>query len=106
MSATVHGVDLDAQTRCRHWHGPTDVIAIRFPCCDRYYACFECHAEREEHPAVVRQRERFGEPAVLCGVCSSELSAAEYLGCGDACPRCRAPFNPGCASHHHLYFER
>ena len=106
MSVTVHGADLDEQTRCRHWHGPTDVIAIRFACCDRYFACYECHAELEDHDATTWPRERFDDPVVLCGVCRSELSCNEYFGCGYACPRCGAAFNPGCAAHHHVYFER
>ncbi len=104
MSETVYGVDLDAQTRCVHWHGPTDVIAIRFPCCDKYFACFDCHSELEDHAAAVWSRERFEEPAVLCGICGFVLSCAEYFDCGFVCPRCGARFNPGCANHHHLYF--
>lgn len=101
----VHGVELDEQTRCRHWHGPTDVIAIRLPCCGRYYACHECHSALEDHDASPWPRARFDEPAVRCGVCHAELSSAEYFACGYVCPRCGAPFNPGCATHHHLYFE-
>ena len=105
MSVIVHGVELDAETRCAHWHGPTDVIAMRFACCDTYYACFECHAELESHPAVVWPRDRFDELAVRCGVCRTELSCNEYFACDHVCPRCGARFNPGCANHHHLYFE-
>jgi len=33
------------------------------------------------------------------------MSIRAYLGCGDdACPTCRASFNPGCRHHHHFYF--
>jgi uncharacterized CHY-type Zn-finger protein len=76
---------------------------MRFACCDTYFACFECHA-LESHEAERWPRDRFDEPAVLCGVCSRELTVTEYLGV-TGCPSCSAPFNPGCALHHHLYFE-
>jgi uncharacterized CHY-type Zn-finger protein len=101
---TVHGVDLDDETRCAHWRSPSDIIAIRFACCGRYYACYDCHAALETHEPVVWPRERFDEPAVLCGVCRTELSVDAYLASGFACPSCGASFNPGCANHYHLYF--
>ena len=103
---TVHGVGLDDQTRCVHWRSPSDVIAIKFDCCGRYYACFDCHTELEDHEAVVWPRARFAEPAVMCGVCKTEHSVDTYMSSGFVCPACGAPFNPGCASHYHLYFER
>ena len=97
------GALVDDETRCIHWAGPTDVVAMRFACCDTYYPCFACH-EGAGHPAAVWPRARFDEPAVLCGVCRRELTVNEYLAV-DACPHCLAAFNPGCALHHHLYFE-
>ena len=48
----VHGIDVDPQTRCAHYDGPTDIIALRFHCCDRWYPCFECHQECEAHEAI------------------------------------------------------
>ena len=39
----VHGVDLDLQTRCEHYRGPTDIVAIKMKCCGVYYACNEPH---------------------------------------------------------------
>lgn len=103
---TVHGVDVDDQTRCAHWRSQLDVIAIKFACCDTYYACHDCHLEVEPHAAAVWPRDRFAESAVLCGVCRTELSVDTYLSCGFRCPACGADFNPGCANHYHLYFER
>ncbi|TBN57708.1 hypothetical protein EYE40_10085 [Glaciihabitans arcticus] len=99
----VLGQTVDDQTRCVHWSGPTDVVALRFACCDAYYPCSECH-DSAGHPAALWPRSRFGEPAVLCGVCRHELTVDEYLA-ASACPHCSAAFNPGCALHHHLYFE-
>lgn len=96
---------VDDQTRCVHWDGPTDVVAIRFRCCGRYYACHDCHAELESHPAERWPSGEFGEKAVRCGVCGAELSISEYLSCGFTCPACGAAFNPGCAGHYHLYFD-
>ena len=48
----VKGVDLDPETRCRHYHGPTDVVALKFKCCGEYYACKDCHAELADHAPV------------------------------------------------------
>jgi uncharacterized CHY-type Zn-finger protein len=101
----VHGVEVDDQTRCAHWNSASDVIAIRFPCCDRYFACYDCHVETQAHAPAVWGREAFGTKAVLCGGCGTELTIDEYLGSGFSCPSCGARFNPGCASHYHLYFE-
>jgi len=102
----VHGVDLDAETRCAHWHSPLDVIAIRASCCGEYYACAQCHGELADHPLAPWPREQRDVPAVLCGVCRAELGIDEYLASGYACPRCGASFNPRCSLHHHLYFAR
>ena len=43
LNTPVHGIDLDPQTRCAHWHSPLDVIAIKMACCGTYYACKSCH---------------------------------------------------------------
>ena len=99
------GLDVDAETRCRHWDDDVDVIAVKFPCCGVYYPCFECHEAVTDHEARRWPRERFDEPAVLCGVCGTELSVEAYLDCEDTCPSCGAAFNPGCRTHHGLYFE-
>ncbi len=100
----VLGPVVDDETRCIHYRSPLDVVAIRFACCGEYYPCHLCHAEAADHPArqwPIGDRDR---EAVLCGVCGSELTIAAYLA-ADSCPRCRAPFNPGCHLHTHLYFE-
>ena len=48
---TVYGATVDDETRCIHYRTATDIIAIRFACCDRYYPCHLCHAEAETHEA-------------------------------------------------------
>jgi uncharacterized CHY-type Zn-finger protein len=101
----LRGVAVDEGTRCRHWHDEVDVVALRFACCETYYPCFECHAETTAHDPEQWPRDRFDEPAVLCGVCGAELTVDAYLDCEDSCPSCGAAFNPGCREHRHLYFE-
>ena len=101
----VCGVDLDAQTRCAHWHSPCDVIAIKMKCCGVYYACKDCHDALAGHPAQVWPRAEWDTPAVLCGVCGTEHRIQAYLDCENVCPSCGAAFNPGCRTHYHFYFE-
>lgn len=102
----LRGVEVDPETRCAHWDGPTDVVALRFDCCGTYYPCAACHEAATDHDAVRWPRERFDEPAVRCGVCGATLSARTYLDGGDACPRCGTGFNPGCRAHRDRYFEQ
>ena len=101
----VHGVDLDAQTRCAHWRSPLDIVAIKMKCCGEYYACKDCHDALADHAAKVWPSSEFDQKAVLCGACGTELTVREYLACGNTCPVCGAGFNPGCRHHHHFYFE-
>jgi uncharacterized CHY-type Zn-finger protein len=105
MRPEVRGVDLDAETRCAHWHSALDVIAIRMKCCGVYYACRECHDALAGHPAHIWPQAERDTPAVLCGACGLEMTVHQYLCCADRCPGCDAAFNPGCRHHYHLYFE-
>jgi uncharacterized CHY-type Zn-finger protein len=101
----VHGIGVDPEGRCAHWHGPADIVAIRFPCCGRYFACHDCHEALAGHPAQRWARSAFDRTAVLCGACGAELPVGRYLDSASRCPECGAAFNPRCALHHHLYFE-
>ncbi len=101
----VRGVAVDAQTRCSHWDGPTDVIALRLKCCGEWFPCYECHEAVTDHPARVWPLSERDQDAVLCGVCGAVLSIESYLASDSTCPRCGAAFNPGCQTHYHLYFE-
>ncbi|EMR06240.1 hypothetical protein C772_01885 [Bhargavaea cecembensis DSE10] len=100
----VGGAVIDGETRCRHYHGETDRIAIKFFCCRKWFPCHTCHAESGCGGHAVWPEERFNENAVLCGACGREMSVAEYLGGASSCPSCGASFNPGCKFHRHLYF--
>lgn len=104
MRPDVGGTGVDQQARCAHWNSEVDVVAIRFRCCGDFYACHSCHQEAVDHPAEIWPRDRFAEQAILCGVCGSTLSIADYL-TATACPWCAARFNPRCALHAHRYFE-
>jgi uncharacterized CHY-type Zn-finger protein len=101
----VQGVNVDAETRCGHWHSALDVIAIKFKCCGEWYPCFACHAETAGHAAEFWPQSEFSQKAILCGACGHQLTIDEYLASDSTCTRCKVPFNPGCAKHYHLYFE-
>jgi uncharacterized CHY-type Zn-finger protein len=101
-----HGTRVNERTQCAHWHSERDIIAIKFKCCDEFYACFDCHQEAADHAPAVWLKAEFNEPAILCGNCKSILSIESYLSSSNICPNCQATFNPGCARHYHLYFEQ
>jgi uncharacterized CHY-type Zn-finger protein len=100
----VYGATVDAHTRCEHYAGPTDIIAIKFRCCDRFYPCFRCHADAESHPAAQWAPTEWAERAILCGDCGQTLTIAAYRSVS-ACPSCGSAFNDGCRLHAHLYFQ-
>ncbi|MEJ5265446.1 MAG: CHY zinc finger protein [Bacteroidales bacterium] len=101
---TIYGISLDSNTRCKHYHGSNDVIAIRMKCCNRYYACNSCHHEMEAHDIIPWAKEDFGEKAVICGMCGHELTIDEYMHSLFRCPNCQANFNPNCSKHYPIYF--
>ena len=105
MRPPVHGLELDPETRCAHWRSALDIVAIKMKCCGLYYACRDCHDALAAHPIQRWPESEWGAKAILCGACGGELSIREYLGCNDACPFCRAAFNPGCRLHRRFYFE-
>jgi len=100
----VLGIQLDAQTRCAHYNSPFDVIAIKMRCCSTYFACKDCHDALADHPLERWRPHERARRAILCGVCRSELTIAQYLESSGYCPRCKALFNPGCREHHDYYF--
>ncbi len=102
--ADVRGVDLDRESRCAHYHGANDIVAIRMRCCGAYYACYECHEALAGHRADRWPPEEWHTRAVRCGACRQQLSIRDYFASGFACPACGAPFNPGCRNHYPLYF--
>ena len=104
-TSRVRGVDLDGQTRCAHYHGPADIIAIKMKCCGEFYACKDCHDALAGHAIEPWPRKEWAQKVILCGHCGADLSIAEYMQCESRCPACGAGFNPGCRNHYHFYFE-
>ncbi|WP_376776801.1 CHY zinc finger protein [Sporosarcina sp. NCCP-2331] len=100
----VHGLLIDEETRCVHFHTEADRIAIKFYCCKTYYPCYDCHEETGCGDHAVWPVEQFDEKAVLCGSCGHELTVNEYINSHHRCPSCRSGFNPGCSLHRNLYF--
>lgn len=102
----VYGRPIDGLTRCIHYHSVLDILSIKFPCCNRYYPCHTCHEESAGHTAEQWPKTRWSEVAILCGACGAEHTIDKYLEDPTRCPSCKARFNPRCALHHHLYFEK
>ena len=100
----IYGLTVDKQTRCKHYHSPLDVIAIKFKCCGKFYPCYQCHQACENHKIERWRPAEFNEKAILCGVCRTTLSIHEYMAITH-CPHCNAQFNEGCKNHYHLYFD-
>lgn len=101
----VFGIDIDAETRCKHWSSPLDIVAIRFKCCGDWFACYECHRELLSHSAERWTASERWQAAIMCGHCGTQLTIGQYLDGDTKCPACRSEFNPGCRYHDHLYFE-
>jgi len=101
----VRGVDVNDRTQCAHYRSDRDVVAIKFKCCETFYACIRCHEEVAGHVATRWRKDEREIHAILCGNCDQTLSINDYLGCGNSCPLCDAAFNPECVVHHPFYFE-
>lgn len=100
----VFGAAVDQMTRCVHYRGATDIVAIRFACCGDYYPCHHCHEESAGHAAEQWAPDQHDRKAILCGACGHELTIAEYLSV-TTCPTCSAQFNERCVLHRHHYFH-
>ncbi len=68
--------------------------------CRKYYACYSCHDELEDHSFVATTPEEVYP--VLCGNCGRKLTLQEYK--KGSCPYCHAGFNPKCSLHENIYF--
>lgn len=101
----IQGKLTDNFTRCQHYHSPLDIIAIKFKCCNQYYACIHCHEELANHDPQQWNKTEFDTKAILCGNCKEELTIERYFNADYKCPNCSAHFNPKCSNHNHYYFE-
>lgn len=82
----IHGIDVDPQGRCAHWHSEHDVVANTCGACHKLWACSLCHDELADHRFVGVDKQL---RSVMCS----------------ACPSCGHPFNPGCKLHESVYFR-
>ncbi len=90
----------DSQGRCIHYHSELDIIANKCGKCGKFYACYRCHDQLEDHsfePVAPNEKD-----TVLCGVCQRLFSYDEYSKL-KACPQCKSAFNPRCALHKSCY---
>ncbi|TGB03834.1 CHY zinc finger protein [Halobacillus salinus] len=100
----VKGVQVDQESRCAHYHGEVDVIALKSPCCGEFYACYHCHEEIAGHPLKKWSKSDRDHHAILCGHCQNTMSINVYMQT-NVCPHCEHALNPGCANHYPIYFE-
>lgn len=100
----IYGKVVDDETRCEHYASEKDIIAIKFYCCGKYYPCYKCHQEAEDHSIQRWPKEEFDQQAILCGVCQTEQTIETYMN-HNTCPECDSPFNENCRLHYPIYFE-
>ena len=105
MQIVVQGKLTDDFTRCQHYQSRLDIIAIKFKCCNTYYACIHCHEEVAKHKVALWPQNEWNKNAVLCGQCKTEISINDYFKSNYKCPNCSSIFNPKCKNHNHLYFD-
>ena len=100
MKQKIYGKLTDSQGRCIHYNSPLDIIANKCGICKKFYACYKCHDETENHTfgAVAA----FEKETVMCGVCGQKFSYAEYSKL-TSCPKCSSLFNPKCSLHCKIY---
>lgn len=101
----VHGIQVDENTRCAHYSSKLDIIAIKFKCCNQYFACHSCHYAVADHETEYWKNEDFHIRAILCGHCKIEMTIDQYLSSDSKCLNCKSQFNPKCKAHWNLYFE-
>jgi uncharacterized CHY-type Zn-finger protein len=102
----IFGTLTDDNTRCTHYNSVLDIIAIKFKCCNKYYACIHCHNDAADHAETAWLKNEFDTKAILCGNCKAEMTITEYLDCNNECPACKSNFNPKCSNHYYYYFEQ
>lgn len=96
----IYGQLIDEQGRCVHYHSQLDIIANQCNSCHKFYACFNCHNELENHdfsPVSLKS-----EQTVLCGNCQQTFTYQTYSNLSE-CSSCQAKFNPSCSLHAEIY---
>ena len=65
----IHGIGLDKAGRCTHYHTQLDIAALLCAKCRKYYACYSCHDELEDHSFMATTPEE--AYPVLCENCGN-----------------------------------
>lgn len=104
MCKAINGNLIDGKGRCVHYGTEKDIVAIQFKCCNKFYACYQCHEENEGHEPQLWPKEEWGKEVIACGNCFETISIQTYQSVTH-CPNCYCEFNPNCSKHYHLYFE-
>ncbi|EFA24667.1 CHY zinc finger [Streptococcus sp. M143] len=99
-----HGLLVDDESRCVHYHSVKDIVSLQCYECKKYYACYQCHNSMETHVFSPYPLALTEDQPILCGACKRTMTFQEYQK-QIACPYCSAPFNPGCKQHHSFYFK-
>ncbi|KAH3900132.1 Hot13p SCDLUD_003100 [Saccharomycodes ludwigii] len=106
MSKLISGKLVDEKSRCIHWHGDLDIIALKFKCCpNTYYSCYTCHQELCNHKVEKYNRLDNKVNLIICGNCRKEFTFQEYVTSDYKCLNCKQKFNPGCKLHYDMYFK-
>ncbi|MDF8375009.1 hypothetical protein G9401_05360 [Weissella paramesenteroides] len=100
VSIVIHGIQLDSDGRCLHYHTNNDIVALKCAQCHQYFACYQCHDAIMSHEFMPANPE---DKSVMCGVCHHIMNYQDYS--QNSCPNCHHAFNPRCALHHEIYFE-
>ncbi|MBO4332191.1 MAG: hypothetical protein J5875_03410 [Paludibacteraceae bacterium] len=103
-SSVIYGKLTDREGRCIHYHSVLDVIANKCAKCRKFYSCYKCHNEKEDHDFGPVPADEAS--SVMCGVCGHQFSYSEYEQMGGACEKCGARFNPRCSLHKCIYSEK
>ena len=73
---------------CKHILNPQ--VAIRAPCCKKWFDCAECHMEKEDHELW-----RSTEMTLVCKKCKKvfRIDLTDFEESDEYCPRCDNHFN-------------
>ena len=65
---------------CAHWHSEKDVVALKCPCHNEFHPCLLCHEDKYGIPPERWPEESWAqEKAILCRVCETALTIADYM---------------------------
>ena len=50
---------IDEEGRCTHYHQENDIVALKCSDCEKYFSCYHCHDELENHLFRATDKEDF-----------------------------------------------